>query len=148
MDGLKDRQMIMVDFCVRRWNLLSGAKGDRVWLVPGEKSPPFVRSLTPDRMPAATPKGRFVVCSKRLQRVSLITVPEYAHAQGLHLADFLDTNLEAYQELLATSSHIKMCRLIGASAGTFSIANWLLKRHRDFCKDESPEQHAVRWANP
>ena len=153
MDGLHERQQIMTDFCIRKFKLLKGNKFFRVWLIPSEKSPPFVRALPSDKMPAATPKGRFVVVCGRLQRVSLMIVPEYAHAQGLHLCDFLGCDWRKWSELLATSSHIELCRLIGnafhtGSAGTFGVGQWLLKRHANFCKDERPEHYQAQWVDP
>ena len=153
MNGMHVRQQVMVDFCCRRWGLLKGANALKTWLVPSEKSPPYVKSpLAPDKLAAAVPKGRPCVISGKHRRVSLLTAPEMAHAQSLHLADFLGTDWAAYDKLIATSSHIELCNLIGnafqtGSAGNFKVANLLLSRHKQFCQDEREADYAVRWAD-
>ena len=137
--GLHYRQQLMLHYCIFKFKLLDGVNACKVWLVPSEKSPPFVQYLTPDKWPAACPKSRACVVSKRLRRISLLTVPEFLRTQQLHLYDFCFGDLELLNRLCAEFSHTEWMRMCGnafhsSSCGSFMVGNWLLKRHEGYCR--------------
>ena len=124
----------MLDFCVKRWNLLRGENHPLIFLVNTERGPRFCTHIEPNRFPPCVPKAKLVVVCSRLGRVGWISPEEFWSGQELALTDFLKTEHDG-KRCLNEFSYSALVKFAGnayhtSSAGCFGLAVLTLPRFK------------------
>ncbi len=129
---MNKRNKVMLDFCVKRWGLLSPENRSNLYIVPSERGPRYCLHIEPNRIGTIVPKGKWVVVGSEIGRIGLMAPEEMWCGQQLSMCDYLRSKAD-FDLRRCRPSYSALVEFAGnafhsSSAGCFMLSTLLLPR--------------------
>ena len=138
---MNKRNKVMLDFCVKRWDLLTPENRSNLYIVPSERGPRYCLHIEPNRIGTIVPKGKWVVVGSEIGRIGLMAPEEMWCGQQLPMCDYQrsKTDFDLCRCRLSYSALVKFAgnAFHSSSAGCFMLSTLLLPRFSNLLRRRS-----------
>ena len=138
---MNKRNKVMLDFCVKRRDLLTPENRSNLYIVPSERGPRYCPHIEPNRIGIVVPKGKWVVVGSEIGRIGLMAPEEMRCGQQLSMCDYLRSKVD-FGLCHCRLSYSALVKFAGnafhsSSAGCFMLSTLLLPRFINYLRRRS-----------